>query len=49
MRNEKMLERFFIRRLDEIEYVNSFDCGGDDLNDFIINESVPLLVSSILI
>ena len=42
MMNSPILHnRFFIRRLDETEYVNVFDCGDDDLNDFIINESVP--------
>ncbi len=41
MNSLTMHNRFFIRRLDETEYVNVFDCGDDDLNDFIINESVP--------
>lgn len=41
MNNSTLHNRFFIRRLDETEYVNVFDCGDDDLNDFIINESVP--------
>lgn len=41
MNSLTMHNRFFIRRLDETEYVNFFDCGDDDLNDFIINESVP--------
>ncbi len=29
-----------IARLEEGEVVKSFDCGDDDLNDFILNESV---------
>ena len=28
-----------IRRLKSGERINSFNCGDDDLNDFILNES----------
>lgn len=41
MNKEYLSDRFYIRRLDETEYVNVFDCGDNDLNDFIINEAVP--------
>lgn len=41
MSSPNLRETCYIRRLDETEYVNSFDCGDEDLNDFIINESVP--------
>jgi hypothetical protein len=34
-----ILSKFSIRRLQEGERVESFDCGDDDLNDFILNES----------
>ena len=30
---------FGVRRLDEHERIESFDCGDTDLNDFILNES----------
>ena len=30
-----------ILRLEEDEKVESFDCGDDDLNDFIVNEAQP--------
>ena len=30
---------FGVRRLDEHERIESFDCGDADLNDFIMNES----------
>lgn len=29
---------FGVRRLDEHERIESFDCGDADLNDFIMNE-----------
>lgn len=32
-------ERYYIRKLESTEFVNSFDCGDEDLNDFIINEA----------
>lgn len=41
MNKEYLSDRFYIRRLDETEYVNVFDCGDNDLNDFIINEAAP--------
>lgn len=28
-----------VRRLDEDERIETFDCGDDDLDDFIINEA----------
>lgn len=31
-------ENFVISKLDESESVKAFDCGDDDLNDFIVNE-----------
>lgn len=34
-------EPFVISKLDEDETVKAFDCGDDDLNDFIINECAP--------
>ena len=33
-------EAFVISKLDEGETVKAFDCGDDDLNDFIVNECV---------
>ena len=32
--------QYNIRRLEKQEIVKSFDCGGADLNDFILNESL---------
>lgn len=32
---------FVISKLDEGETVKAFDCGDDDLNDFIVNECTP--------
>lgn len=32
---------FVIAKLDEGETVKAFDCGDDDLNDFIVNECAP--------
>ena len=34
-----MDSRFQIHKLSETETVKSFDCGDDDLNDFILNEA----------
>ena len=34
-----MENRFQIHKLEETETVKSFDCGDDDLNDFILNEA----------
>ena len=34
-------ESLVISKLDEGETVKSFDCGDEDLNDFIINECAP--------
>lgn len=39
MTHQEIFERFRVRRLDMHEQVLSFDCGDDDLNDFICNES----------
>lgn len=35
----EIASKFQIRRLSKDEVVTSFDCGDDDLNDFILNES----------
>lgn len=34
-----ILTNYTIRKLNEDEIINSFDCGDEDLNDFILNES----------
>ena len=34
-------EALVISKLDEDETVKAFDCGDDDLNDFIVNECAP--------
>ena len=38
---------YSIRKLDIGEYIQKFDCGDDDLNDFILNEA-PLYRKSLL-
>lgn len=40
MTAEEIAIKYQIRRLEKNERVKSFDCGDDDLNDFIMNESV---------
>ncbi|MBR0323500.1 MAG: GNAT family N-acetyltransferase, partial [Bacteroidales bacterium] len=35
----KNYSEYQIRRLKSDERINSFNCGDDDLNDFILNES----------
>lgn len=40
MTPEEIAQRYQIRRLENGESVEAFDCGDDDLNDFIRNESV---------
>lgn len=40
MTTEEIAQHYQIRRLGRGEAVSSFDCGDDDLNDFILNESV---------
>lgn len=40
MTADEIAQRYQIRRLGKGECVSSFDCGDDDLNDFILNESV---------
>lgn len=37
---EDFQQKFTIRKLAEDESVSSFDCGDDDLNDFIINDAM---------
>ena len=37
--NERNLDNYYIRRLQENETIKSFDCGDDDLNDFIMNRA----------
>jgi GNAT superfamily N-acetyltransferase len=31
--------RFFVRKLQENEHIENFNCGDDDLNDFLINDA----------
>lgn len=38
MNNDKSSTEFAVRKLDIDEYVPDFDCGDDDLNDFLKNE-----------
>lgn len=40
MTSDEIAKHYQIRRLGKGESVLSFDCGDDDLNDFILNESV---------
>lgn len=35
--DERDLDNYYVRRLREGETIKSFDCGDDDLNDFIMN------------
>ena len=35
----ELLANYDIRRLQQNEKINAFDCGDADLNDFIINEA----------
>lgn len=39
MTPEEFKEKFSVRRLDVGETITAFDCGDDDLNDFLLNES----------
>lgn len=39
MNPDEIAKTFNIRRLTKEEAVKSFDCGDEDLNDFILNES----------
>ena len=39
--NEAFFSQYQIRRLGKDERVAAFNCGDDDLNDFIINEALP--------
>ncbi len=39
MTNTEIEERYIIRKLEDGEEVGSFDCGDEDLNDFIINDA----------
>ena len=39
MSTEEIASLFQIRKLKKDEIVSSFDCGDEDLNDFILNES----------
>jgi hypothetical protein len=39
MTTTQILEEFQIRKLSNDEKVTSFNCGDDDLNDFILNEA----------
>ena len=37
--NEEICEPLKIRRLDIDDKISNFNCGDEDLNDFILNES----------
>ena len=37
--NEEICEPLKIRRLDINDRISNFNCGDEDLNDFILNES----------
>lgn len=39
MTAEQIASEFQIRRINKDETISSFNCGDDDLNDFILNES----------
>lgn len=39
MTTEEIASSFQIRRLTKDEYISEFNCGDEDLNDFILNES----------
>lgn len=39
MTTEEIASTFQIRKLKKDETISSFDCGDEDLNDFILNES----------
>lgn len=39
--NESFFSQYQIRRLGIDEHIAAFNCGDDDLNDFIINEALP--------
>lgn len=39
MTNTEIEEHYIIRKLENGEEVGSFDCGDDDLNDFITNDA----------
>lgn len=40
MTPDEIAKRYQIRRLGKGEVVKAFDCGDEDLNDFILNESI---------
>ena len=37
--NEALKQLYIIKRLESTDKIESFDCGDDDLNDFILNQS----------
>lgn len=37
--DERNLNNYFVRRLQKGETIKSFDCGDEDLNDFIMNRA----------
>lgn len=47
MRAEEILADYEIRKLELIDSVKQFDCGDEDLNDFIINDA-PLYRKTLL-
>lgn len=42
-------ERFVINKLSKDEQVISFDCGDNDLNDFVINDAPKYLSSKLAV
>lgn len=47
MRAEEILSEYEIRKLGLHDHVSQFDCGDEDLNDFIINDA-PLYRKTLL-
>lgn len=47
MQAEEILSDFEIRKLSQVDQVVEFDCGDEDLNDFIINDA-PLYRKALL-
>lgn len=40
MTTDEIARIYQIRRLSKNEKISAFDCGDEDLNDFILNESI---------
>ena len=47
MIDEKFLSGYAIRKLEDGEHISLFDCGDEDLNDFLINDA-PLYNKALL-